>query len=142
MYFASGYVVLESKTTELARHYERDFGAVPLPAFDSSAPRYLITDETAKQIFSLILLGLGGVQMEPRKETLAFGAAWYCRKDAEEGRLYEMFFQMCREYGMRWANADEKELRFIEEVTRVAYEREQAIRLGFSLTDVHPSFAS
>lgn len=47
----AGDVVLEAKTTELARHYERDFGAVPLPVFDSSAPRYLIADEAAKQIF-------------------------------------------------------------------------------------------
>lgn len=47
----AGDVVLEAKTTELARHYERDFGAVPLPVFDSSAPRYLIADESAKQIF-------------------------------------------------------------------------------------------
>ena len=47
----AGDVVLEAKTTELARHYEKDFGAVPLPIFDSSAPRYLIADEAAKRIF-------------------------------------------------------------------------------------------
>ena len=47
----AGDVVLEAKTTELARHYERDFGAVRLPAFDSFAPRYLIADEAAKRIF-------------------------------------------------------------------------------------------
>ena len=29
----AGDVVLEAKTTELARHYETDFGAVPLPIF-------------------------------------------------------------------------------------------------------------
>lgn len=47
----AGDVVLEAKTTELARHYEKDFGAVPLPVFDASAPRYLIADDAAKQIF-------------------------------------------------------------------------------------------
>ena len=47
----AGDVVLEAKTTELARHYEKDFGAVPLPIFDTSAPRYLIADEAAKRIF-------------------------------------------------------------------------------------------
>lgn len=36
----AGDVVLEAKTTELARHYEKDFGAVSLPSFESSAPRY------------------------------------------------------------------------------------------------------
>lgn len=47
----AGDVVLEAKTTELANHYEKDLGAVPLPVFDSSAPRYLIADEAAKHIF-------------------------------------------------------------------------------------------
>ena len=47
----AGDVVLEAKTTSLARHYEKDFGAVRLPVFGSSAPRYLIADEAAKRIF-------------------------------------------------------------------------------------------
>lgn len=47
----TGDVVLEAKTTELALHYEKDFGAILLPAFRSSAPRYLIADEAAKRIF-------------------------------------------------------------------------------------------
>ena len=47
----AGDVVLEAKTTSLARHYEKDFGAIRLPAFGSSAPRYLIADEAAKRIF-------------------------------------------------------------------------------------------
>lgn len=52
----TGDVVLEAKTTNLARHYERDFGAIPLPTFRSSAPRYLIADEAAKQIFFTYLV--------------------------------------------------------------------------------------
>ena len=47
----TGDVVLEAKTTSLAKHYENDFGAIPLPTFCSSAPRYLIADEAAKRIF-------------------------------------------------------------------------------------------
>lgn len=47
----AGDVVLEAKTTELARYYEKDFRAVPLPTLASSAPRYLIADEAAKRIF-------------------------------------------------------------------------------------------
>ena len=46
----TGDVVLEAKTTQLARHYEKDFGAVKLPSFGST-PRYLIADEAAKKIF-------------------------------------------------------------------------------------------
>lgn len=52
----SGDVVLEAKTNELARHYERDFGAVPIPAFQTAAPRYLIADEAAKRIFFTYLV--------------------------------------------------------------------------------------
>ena len=49
---------------------------------------------------------------------------------------------MCQKYGVRWASAAEKERQFIEEVTRVTYERERALRLGSPLSDVRPSFAS
>lgn len=52
----AGDVVLEAKTTALAKHYERDFGAVRLPMFQSSAPRYLIADEAAKRIFFTYLV--------------------------------------------------------------------------------------
>ena len=48
----NGDVTLDAKTPELARHYERDFGAVRIPGRDSSAaPRYLICDESAQMIF-------------------------------------------------------------------------------------------
>ena len=50
-YGFNGDVVLEAKTEELARHYSKDYGAVRLPAFGSSAPRFLIADTAAKQIF-------------------------------------------------------------------------------------------
>lgn len=80
--------------------------------------------------------------MESRTEKMPSDAEWYCQKDPEEERFYEIFFQMCQKYGVRWASAEEKERKFIEEVTRVTYERERAHRLGFPLSDVRPSFAS
>ena len=46
-----GDVVLEAKTSELERHYVKDFGAVKLPSFRSSAPRFIIADEAAKRLF-------------------------------------------------------------------------------------------
>ena len=49
----NGDVTLDAKTPELARHYERDFGAVCLPRRESSAaPRYLICDESAQVLFT------------------------------------------------------------------------------------------
>lgn len=46
-----GDVILRAKSTELGRHYQRDFGAVKLPSFDTAAPRFIIADEAAKRIF-------------------------------------------------------------------------------------------
>ena len=67
-------------------------------------------------------------------------AEWYCRRDPEADRFYDIFFAMCRKYGVRWTTADEKEKEFIEEVTRVTYERDRTIRLGLPLEDTHPAF--
>ena len=47
----TGDVVLEAKTSELERHYIKDFGAVKLPTFRGAAQRLLIADEAAKRIF-------------------------------------------------------------------------------------------
>ena len=69
-------------------------------------------------------------------------AAWYCRQDPEEERFYEIFFKFCRKYGVSWASATDKEKAFIEEITRVTYERDRAIRLGTPVEDVRPAFAS
>lgn len=80
--------------------------------------------------------------MESPKKKPVSDAEWYCRRDPEETRFYEIFFQMCQKYGVRWASADEKERWFIEEITRVTYERERAIKLGLPLSDVRPAFAS
>lgn len=47
-----GDITFEAKTAELAEHYERDHGAMPLPSFDdASAPRFLLSGEAAKRIF-------------------------------------------------------------------------------------------
>ena len=80
--------------------------------------------------------------MEFRKDMPTSDAEWYCRSDPEEAQFYEIFFQVCRKYGVRWASADEKERQFVEEVTRVTYERERAIRLGLPLSEIRPAFAS
>jgi len=80
--------------------------------------------------------------MDDNRKRPASDAAWYCRKDPEEERFYEIFFQLCRKYDVRWASATPKEQKFIEEVTRVTYERDRALRLGLPLSDVRPSFAS
>ena len=69
-------------------------------------------------------------------------AEWYFRKDPEEERFYDIFFQLCRKYNIRWTSASDKERAFIEEITRVTYERDRAVRLGLPLSEVRPAFAS
>ena len=67
---------------------------------------------------------------------------WYCRQDPEAERFYNIFFKLCRKYNISWTSADEKEKAFIEEVTRVSYERDKALRDGKPLSDIRPAFAS
>ena len=50
-YGFGGDVLLEAKTDKLAAHYQQDFGGLPLPTFNGSAPRFLIQGEAAKNIF-------------------------------------------------------------------------------------------
>ena len=69
-------------------------------------------------------------------------AEWYCRQDPEAERFYNIFLKLCRKYNVSWASADEKEKAFIEEVARVTYERDKAIREGQPLSSVRPAFAS
>ena len=69
-------------------------------------------------------------------------AEWYFRKDPEEERFYDIFFQLCRKYNIRLTSAIDKERAFIEEITRVTYERDRAVRLGLPLSEVRPAFAS
>ena len=80
--------------------------------------------------------------MTDKNNIPASDAEWYCRKDSEEERFYAIFFALCRKYRVNWAGADEKEKAFIEEVTRVTYERDRALRLGQPLSDIRPAFVS
>ena len=39
-----------------------------------------------------------------------------------------LFFAMCRKFGVSWSKASEEQKAFIEEITRINYERETAKR--------------
>jgi len=74
--------------------------------------------------------------MENEKNIPASDATWYCRSDPEEERFYEIFFDICRKYRISWASASQREKTFVEEVTRVTYERDKANRLGLPLEGI------
>ncbi len=80
--------------------------------------------------------------MDHEKKRPTSDAEWYCRKDPEAERFYEIFFQLCQKYRVRWASASPKEKAFIEEVSRVTYERDRALRHGTPLADVRPAFSA
>ncbi len=79
--------------------------------------------------------------MEMKDNRPVSDAAWYCRRDEEEERFYNIFFKLCRKYDVSWASASEKEKAFIDEVTRVTYERDRALRSGQPLSEIRPAFA-
>lgn len=78
--------------------------------------------------------------MSEKEARVHSDAKWYCRRDPEEEQFYQIFFSLCKKYNVRWASADEKEKAFIEEVTRVTYERDRAERQGLSVETICPSF--
>ena len=42
--------------------------------------------------------------------------------------VYRIFFAMCRKFGVSWSKASEEQKAFIEEITRINYERETVKR--------------
>lgn len=56
-------------------------------------------------------------------------AKWYFTHESEEDRLwYGTFFSMCKKFNVSWPTATPTQKAFIEEITRVNYERELAKR--------------
>lgn len=56
-------------------------------------------------------------------------AKWYFTHESEEDRLwYGIFFSMCKKFGVSWPKATSTQKAFIEEITRVNYERELSKR--------------
>ena len=59
----------------------------------------------------------------------------------EDNKKYlEIFVKMCRKFGISWRTATAQEKAFIEEITRVTYEKYLARKNGTPLSDVRPFF--
>lgn len=56
-------------------------------------------------------------------KNIRFDAEWYCRKDPEENRYYRIFFNLCKQYNIRWSDATPHERYFIENLAQQEYER-------------------
>ena len=55
-------------------------------------------------------------------------ARWYFTETEEDRLWYRIFFSMCRKFGVSWPKASEEQKAFIEEISRINYERETAKR--------------
>ena len=54
-------------------------------------------------------------------------AKWYFTHENDEDRLwYRIFFSMCRKFGVSSSKAREMQKAFIEELTRINFERDMA----------------
>ena len=79
--------------------------------------------------------------MEEKKTLPASDAEWYFTHETDEDRLwYEIFFSMCRKFKVSWGQATKKQKAFIEEITRVNFEREMARRNGLPTSHVRGFF--
>ncbi len=67
-------------------------------------------------------------------------ARWYFTHEAEEDRLwYNIFFAMCKKFAVSWAKATPVQKAFIEELTRLNYDREMT-KLNDSATPIRGFF--
>lgn len=68
-------------------------------------------------------------------------AKWYCdRCGGEADIFYGIFFDMCKEFNVRWRTATSQEKLFIEGITRFKYEKDYAKRMGLPTDKIKPVF--
>ena len=73
-------------------------------------------------------------------DTLAAEAGGYVTPPSKEGLAYtDLFFDVCRQFGIRYNHATPKERCFVEEVTRVTWAIQHGGKVG---EDVRPSFSA
>lgn len=73
-------------------------------------------------------------------DVLASEAGGYVTPPSAEGLAYtDLFFDVCRQFGIRYHHATPKERCFVEEVTRVTWSIQHGGKVG---EDVRPSFSA
>lgn len=75
-------------------------------------------------------------------DNLADEAGGYVSPPSEEGIAYtDLFFDVCRQFGIRYSKAIPKERFFVEEVTRVTWEQMKAKNPGEKAV-IWPAFSA
>ena len=79
--------------------------------------------------------------MDVMKRKRNKNAAQYFRpQTTQRDEFYNIFFKVCRKYNIDWETATPKERAFAEEITRVTYEHQLAVKEGRSLATVRAAF--
>lgn len=68
-------------------------------------------------------------------------ASWYFINDIDRNGFYELFFQICKKYNVDWATATPQEKAFVEEVTRVTWEKAIEKQTGVK-REIRPAFSA
>ena len=75
-------------------------------------------------------------------DDLAAQAGGYFAPPTEESTAYtELLFDVCRQFGIRYYSATNKERHFVEEVTRVTWAKLQEEKTGIR-QDIRPAFSA
>lgn len=82
------------------------------------------------------------MQEEYKVDVLAAEAGGYfVPPDADSLAYTELLFDVCKQFGIRYYTATPKEKFFVEEVTRVTWERQQAEKTG-EKREIKPAFSA
>lgn len=75
-------------------------------------------------------------------DALAEQAGGYFSIPSKESIEYtELFFDICRQFGIRYYSASPKERGFVEEVTRITWARQREAESGVKL-NIRPAFSA
>lgn len=67
--------------------------------------------------------------------------SYFAMPTAEDMAYTELLFDVCRQFGIRYYSATQKERAFVEEVTRVTWARQQEDRTGVP-QKIRPAFSA
>lgn len=75
-------------------------------------------------------------------DNLAAKAGGYFALPSSDDLAYtELLFDVCKQFGIRYYSATPKERAFVEEVTRVTWEKQQEAKTGVP-QDIRPAFSA
>lgn len=75
-------------------------------------------------------------------DELAEKAGGYFIRPTTENMAYtDLLFDVCQQFGIRYYSATDKERAFVEEVTRVTWEKQQEGKTGVK-REIRPSFSA